>query len=77
MTEKKKKKTNLEKHIVKCEHCGKDVLDHMTQCPYCHGELHGNGYKPMTDEQIKKIRVPLTIIGIVVVAVLIILTVIK
>ena len=43
-----------EKHLVKCPHCKKDVLDHMTQCPFCHGELtKSDRFDPST---LKKIR---------------------
>jgi len=37
-------KTNWEKHLRPCPHCGKDVLDHMTQCPFCKEEISPLGY---------------------------------
>ncbi|MEG1923332.1 MAG: hypothetical protein RR054_01735 [Clostridia bacterium] len=75
--EKKEKKTNYEKHLIKCEHCGKDVLDHFTECPFCHGELKGYGYKPMSDTEIKKIKTPLFIIGAIIAIVIVLIFVIK
>ena len=53
---KRKRQENMQKHIVKCPHCGRDVLDHMTECPDCHGKLTPQGYAPMSDEKRKKIR---------------------
>ncbi len=41
---KKEKQSNYDKHIVKCPHCGEDVLDHFKECPHCHGELTPAGY---------------------------------
>ena len=53
----------LQKHIVICPHCGKQALDHMTECPSCHGRLEPKGYTPMIEEaKLKKIRL---IVGIV------------
>lgn len=44
----------LQKHIVKCPHCGADALDHMTKCPKCGEQLVPKGYTPILDEKIKK-----------------------
>ena len=64
---------NYEKHIVKCPNCGKDVLDHMTQCPSCKSSLEPQNYKSMDDSRIRKIRMILTIILFAVVAVILII----
>lgn len=32
------------RHVVQCPECGKDVLDHMTKCPYCNAELKSAYY---------------------------------
>ena len=59
--EKKQSSTNFEKHIVKCPHCGKDILDHMAKCPFCEGDIKG-GYKGINPKTAKKIKVVLWII---------------
>ena len=40
----KEKKKGIERHVVKCPHCGKDVLDHFTECPHCKGKLESAYY---------------------------------
>ena len=40
----KEKKKGKERHVVKCPHCGKDVLDHFTECPHCKGKLESAYY---------------------------------
>ena len=53
----------LQKHVVICPHCGKQALDHMTECPSCHERLVPKGYSPMIEEKtLKKIRL---VVGIV------------
>lgn len=54
----------FEKYLVKCPHCGKDVLDHMKECPFCKGELEGSGYDRMDDAKRKRIRKVLTVVFI-------------
>lgn len=51
-----RRQARMEKHAVLCPHCGKTVLDHMTECPYCGGELQPAGYQPMNDEKSKRVR---------------------
>ncbi|MEA1975144.1 MAG: hypothetical protein U9N10_06245 [Bacillota bacterium] len=70
--DKKKSKTNYEKHIVKCPHCQREVLDHMTQCPFCEGELNPK-YTSFDPQKIKKIRRILTIILFVIALMILIL----
>lgn len=55
--------TQLEKHTVQCPHCKKDVLDHMTKCPFCEAALIPAGYKPMDDDAKKRMKRITTIIG--------------
>lgn len=69
----KNKRSNLEKHTVACPHCGFPVLDHMTECPKCHGELKPSGYQPMNEKKIRKIRWITYSIGAVISVVIIIL----
>ena len=57
--------SRFKRHMVKCPHCGKDVLDHMTECPFCHGELDGYAYRPLDTEKTRRIR---TILGMVILA---------
>lgn len=71
-----KKQRDLERHTVVCPHCGRPVLDHMTECPYCKEELPKTGYRPLSDEKLKKIRiVTYTIGGVVAVALIVILSI--
>ena len=56
----------MRNHIVGCPHCGRQVLDHMTQCPYCKGALVPQGYRPVDPEKYKKIKLVCTIAGIAV-----------
>lgn len=46
-----------QRHVTSCPHCGRDVLDHMEQCPFCKGELtplSGQGIPKETQKRIKK-----------------------
>jgi hypothetical protein len=58
----KKGFTNYEKHLVPCSNCGRDVLDHMTQCPFCKKPLSPLAYKPIDPDKLKKVKLVLTII---------------
>lgn len=60
----KDKLKRFEKHLVKCPHCGKDVLDHMKECPFCKGELEGSGYGGIDPVSKKRIRTVLTVVFI-------------
>lgn len=51
-----KRQAQLQKHAVDCPHCGKSVLDHMTECPYCKGALTPRGYTPISDRTQKIIK---------------------
>lgn len=55
-----------EKHTVLCPHCNRAVLDHMTKCPHCGGDLKPVGYTPMTDKQIKKVKIITFSVGMVI-----------
>lgn len=70
----KKSVTNFEKHLVKCPSCGKDVLDHMTECPFCHAKLSPSNYTAIDSEKQKKIKRILTIIGMIIAVILFLLT---
>lgn len=50
----------ISKHIVKCPHCQKDILDHMRECPFCKGTLTPQGYTPMNVRTKKKLKIILT-----------------
>lgn len=51
------------KHVVTCPHCGKDVLDHMTECPFCKGALKPAGYREMDPEKRKRVKIISNVIG--------------
>lgn len=61
--EKKRSRTAFEKHTVDCPHCGKAVLDHMTQCPFCSGALEPAGYRPMDDKKRRRVKIIANVIG--------------
>lgn len=54
--------TGYEKHIIQCPLCGKDVLDHMTECPSCKARLEPMDYRPMDSKKTRKIRMIITLI---------------
>ena len=58
-----KQRKYAEEHFTQCPHCGEGVMDHMTKCPHCGGALEPKGYKPLTDKQIKKIKIVTYIVG--------------
>ena len=78
-----KRRARVERHAVPCPHCGKSVLDHMTVCPYCKGELQPLGYRyidPHNDhaladpEKLRKIKLICSIVGgIVAVAIIVVI----
>ena len=49
-----KRMERMRKHIVICPHCNKEVLDHMTQCPFCKGQLTPKGYTPIMDDETRR-----------------------
>lgn len=57
----------FKRHLVPCPSCGKDILYHMSQCPFCKAEVVSNYYKPMDPEKAKKIKWILAIIGFIIV----------
>lgn len=61
-----KREARMEKHTVICPHCGKNALDHMTECPHCKGKLTPRGYQPMEEGRLKKIRTVLFLVGLAV-----------
>ena len=60
-----KRQAQIEKHLVPCPHCGEKVLDHMTKCHKCGGELTPRGYKPMNPKTEKIVKGVLWGVGIV------------
>ncbi|MHB1454126.1 MAG: hypothetical protein ACYCYM_09290 [Saccharofermentanales bacterium] len=58
----KKSVTGYEKHIVQCPECGKDILDHMTVCPFCKAPVATSVYSVYDAAKVKKIRLALTIL---------------
>lgn len=68
-----KREARLKSHILPCEHCGKDVLDHMTQCPYCGGTLTPTAYRSMSHEKRRAVKKITSIIGAIVAIVVVIL----
>ena len=61
-----KRKKYAKEHFTQCPHCGEGVMDHMTKCPHCGGTLEPKGYKPLTDKQIKKIKIVTYTVGMVI-----------
>ncbi len=51
-----KRERARKKHIVLCPHCQREVLDHMTECPFCHGELTPLGYRGRNEKTFKIVR---------------------
>ncbi|HZK27099.1 MAG TPA: hypothetical protein VFD00_06145 [Thermoclostridium sp.] len=72
--ENESKATGYKRHLVPCPNCGKDILDHMTQCPFCKAEIKPKYYKPMDMSMAKKIRFVLAVIGFIIVIILIFFT---
>lgn len=67
--EEKKPKRGYEKHLVPCPNCGRDILDHMTQCAFCKADVP-SAYQPMDSEKLKKVRLYLSIIFCILAAIL-------
>lgn len=63
---KQKQEARMRRHVVPCPHCGKEVLDHMTECPFCKGVLVPAGYQPVDEKKLKKIRLICFLVGVVV-----------
>ena len=61
-TNPKRRKSNYERHLVPCPHCGKDILDHFTKCPHCGGDVDPLGYHG-DEKKIARIKRITTIIG--------------
>ena len=73
-----KHEARLQSHVVVCPHCNKNVLDHMTKCPYCGGELTPANYRSMSAEKRAAIKKVTYAIGaIVAVAVIVLIFVFK
>ncbi|NLK68234.1 MAG: hypothetical protein GX283_03620 [Clostridiaceae bacterium] len=66
----KNKQSGYKRHVVPCSNCGKDILDHMTQCPFCKAEITPKYYKPMDPSISKKIRFALAVIGFIIIIIL-------
>lgn len=68
---------DYKKHLVKCPHCGKDVLDHMTECPFCHGELTPGGIKPLDREKLERTKRIINLVFFIIAGVIIIAIVVN
>lgn len=64
---------SVQRHLIPCPHCGRQVLDHMKGCPFCEAELEPQLAQGASEEQIKRIRRVLSIIGCAVAAALLLL----
>ena len=62
--------SNYRKHLVACPNCGKEVLDHMLECPFCHAKLVPLTKGAWPEDKIKKTRKILNIVGFIIAAVL-------
>ena len=63
---KQKQNERMRRHIVICPHCGKEVLDHMTECPHFKGELMPAGYRPPDEKTLRKVKRVCLIVGVIV-----------
>lgn len=68
-----KRQTNIEKHTLACPHCFQPVLDHMTKCPHCGGELEPDGYKPMDPKKEKRIKAITYTVGFIIAAAIVVM----
>jgi len=66
----KLRQKSLKRHLVRCPHCGRDVLDHMAACPFCDGALQPLMRQDGSDEQLKRLKNTLRIVGFAVAALL-------
>jgi hypothetical protein len=62
---------SVQRHLVKCPHCGRDVLDHMSVCPVCEGALKPLMREARSDEQLRKTKNTLRAIGFTIAAFLV------
>lgn len=51
----------VKNHIIICSNCGKEVLDHMQECPFCKSKLTPQ-YNVSNIKIVKRIRVLLWIV---------------
>ncbi len=58
----RKSVTGYEKHLVKCPSCGRDILDHMTACPFCKAPVAPAVFQPLGDRVTRRIRIILAIV---------------
>lgn len=72
MSKRKKKPSrwSYERHLVKCPHCDRNVLDHMTECPFCHEEITAYAYKPLAEGSLKTVKIVATAVLIIIAVVL-------
>lgn len=71
--ETKIRKKGFEKHLVPCPKCGKDILDHMTRCPFCKEAVSPAAYQPMSPDQQRKIKLVLTVVSCILAGILLFL----
>lgn len=65
-------KKSTAKHIVKCPHCGKDVLDHMKECPFCKEKLEPKYANTMDKKTQKRIKIITNVIGFTIAVIIIV-----
>ena len=69
---KKQSRWSYERHIVQCPVCGKDILDHMTTCPFCKTEITIGGVKPISEDSVQKVKLIALIVGIIIALIIIV-----
>jgi len=67
----KLRQKSIQRHLVKCPHCGQDALDHMSVCPVCEGVLQPLMREARSDEQLRNTKNTLRVIGFTIAALLV------
>ncbi len=71
------KEPSYKKHLVRCPACGREVLDHMTACPFCQAALAPSGYSGAPSEKLTQVRRAANIAGLLIAAALLLLLFLK
>lgn len=61
----------FERYLEPCPNCGREILYHMKECPFCHKEVPQKYYSPIAPEKARRIRLVLGVIGFVIALIII------